>query len=688
MGDGAMSAAAVERVADTDLVLERVRAHAALRTAWLRGLWAEQGPPAGPFSVTHAEADGALAGVDDVAAEAAWRASAPVAPLAARAAAADTAVEARSGGRLARLVLTFGLTADDVDLLSLAFAAAVDPPIAQLCAYLHDHPDRPHASEALARRIFNHATPGPWPPDAAVLRWHIVERREAGPGIDAIVADPHIVAWLLGRNDLDAALLDRAGLIASLPPLGSWPVEPTADAVRRALDTGEHAHVRVVVRGWPGEGRRTFAATVAAALGMPALAVRAEAVEPAARELVLRASRQAFLDGVAPVWVGRGAADLPFSAGTAFPVQFVVTACGRRPSACTGAIDHVVDLPAGTTADRRRLWSAALSAAACWPPSDVDAVAARTRATPAEIEAAAAAGPGSVADAVAFVQRQTADSAGPLVQRLPCPFEVEDLAVPDRVRAALDDIAYEAAVRTSFWEEPAARQLFPTGRGLLALFAGPPGTGKTMAAQVIARALGFELWRVDLSALVSKWVGETAENVARLLARAARTDVVLLFDEADALYGKRASDVRDAQDRYVNMDTSHLMVAVEDHDGIVLLATNQKGAIDPAFLRRLRHIVDFPRPGPEQRMEIWRRVVAALAGDERADAIAGELASLAEGVEATGAQIKYAVLGATLAARRAGAPLSIGELLAALNRELGKEGRSLSARDLGRLVAA
>jgi ATPase family associated with various cellular activities (AAA) len=678
-----MSAPAAERAVEADLILVRVRAHAALRTAWLRELWAAEGAPAGPLAVTHAEADAALAGADDPRAEAAWRAGAEAEVLVARAAAADAALEA-SPGRLARLAVIFGLDAADVDLMALAFAAAVDPAIARLCAYLHDHPDRAHASEALARRVFAHAQPGPWPPDAPVLRWRLVERR----GGDAVAADPHIVAWLLGRNDLDGALLGRAELLEPKAPLDPWPVEPVAEAVRRALDAGPAARVRVIVRAGPGEGRRTFAAAVAGALGMPALAVRAEPVEPAARELLMRASRQAFLDGVAPVWVGAGAAELPFGAGARpFPIQFVVLERGDRPAAATGVSDLLVDLPAGATADRRRLWADHLPAAPPWPPAELDALAARSRATPGEIAAAAAAGPRSAAEAMALVQRQTASRAGPLVQRLECPFEAADLAIPARVREVLDDILHEAAVRTAFWEEPAARGMFPTGRALLALFAGPPGTGKTMAAQVIARELGFELWRVDLSALVSKWVGETAENVARLLEQAARADVVLLFDEADALYGKRATDVRDAQDRYVNMDTGHLMVAVEDHDGVVLLATNQKGAIDPAFLRRLRHVVDFPRPAAAQRLEIWRRLVAALAGDRAAAALSGELEALAEGVDATGAQIKYAVLGATLAARRDGGPVTAGRIVASLNRELGKEGRPLSARDVGRLVA-
>src|SRR6185295_11737028 len=186
------------------------------------------------------------------------------------------------------------------------------------------------------------------------------------------------------------------------------------------------------------------------------------------------------------------------------------------------------------------------------------------------------------------------------------------------------------------------RRLFPQGRGLIALLAGDPGVGKTMAAQVIAAQLGpLDLYRIDLAAIVSKWVGETSQNIDRLLRRAAEMNVVLLFDEAEAIYSKRSTEMRDAQDKYVAMDTAHLMVAIENYSGIVLLSTNLKNNIDPAFLRRLRYVVDFPRPDAAQRLEIWRRVVTGLAGEAAWPALASHVRRLAEQVDVTGSQIKY-----------------------------------------------
>ena len=252
------------------------------------------------------------------------------------------------------------------------------------------------------------------------------------------------------------------------------------------------------------------------------------------------------------------------------------------------------------------------------------------------------------------------------------------------LRQALEDLAFEAQERVAFWERPEARRLFPQGRGLLGLFSGPPGTGKTMAAQVIAAELGVDLFRIDLSSVVSKYVGETSQNLERILSRAAHMDVVLLFDEADALFGKR-TEIRDAHDRFANTDTGYLLQAIEAYQGVAVLATNKKGNIDPAFIRRLRYVLEFPKPDGPQRLRIWRRIVGELAGPERLEDLGDDLEELADALEVTGAQIKFAILAALFAARRDGEPLALRHLLRGLERELMKEGRTLSDRERERL---
>jgi SpoVK/Ycf46/Vps4 family AAA+-type ATPase len=176
-------------------------------------------------------------------------------------------------------------------------------------------------------------------------------------------------------------------------------------------------------------------------------------------------------------------------------------------------------------------------------------------------------------------------------QRLPTTATWTDLVVAPPALAQLRQIAAEGSVRFHGFT--------PSGRsvGMTALFAGPRGTGKTRATQVLANALQLELYRIDLGQVVSKYLGETEQNLERVLDAAADGRAVLLFDEADALFGKR-TEVQDSHDRYANLEVSHLLQRIEDFKGLAILATNRKQDLDDAFLRRLRYVVEFPTPTP------------------------------------------------------------------------------------------
>ncbi|MCP4749509.1 MAG: ATP-binding protein, partial [Proteobacteria bacterium] len=258
-----------------------------------------------------------------------------------------------------------------------------------------------------------------------------------------------------------------------------------------------------------------------------------------------------------------------------------------------------------------------------------------------------------------------------------CPFMWDDLIVGDRLRRNLNDFLFEANERSALWERPEVRRLFPQGRGLLALFTGFPGTGKTMAAQVIAADLGLDLFRIDLSSVVSKYVGETSKNLDRILSRAGRMNAVLLFDEADALFGKR-TEIKDAHDRFANTDTNYLLQAIENYPGVAILASNKKGNIDSGFIRRLRYVLEFPKPDKDQRLKIWQRIIGELAGEERLRALTSEIDRLAESMELTGAQIKLSVLSALFSARCKKTTIDMSHLLRGLERELIKEGSGIS----------
>jgi SpoVK/Ycf46/Vps4 family AAA+-type ATPase len=206
-----------------------------------------------------------------------------------------------------------------------------------------------------------------------------------------------------------------------------------------------------------------------------------------------------------------------------------------------------------------------------------------------------------------------------------------------------------------------------------------------MAAQVIAADLELDLFRVDLASVVSKYIGETAKHLAQIFARAARMNAVLLFDEADALFSKR-TEVKDSHDRYANADTSYLLQLLEEYRGIVILASNKKQNIDPAFVRRVRYVFEFPRPDTPERRRIWRHVIAELKGPETLSRLAATIETLAANVDVSGAQIKNAVLASLFVARRGREPLAMTHLLRGVERELSKEGRALSTRERERLM--
>jgi SpoVK/Ycf46/Vps4 family AAA+-type ATPase len=349
-------------------------------------------------------------------------------------------------------------------------------------------------------------------------------------------------------------------------------------------------------------------------------------------------------------------------------------------------IDPLIDLPLPDVATRRALWEQAVPGAADWPAVDLDQLAVTHRVTVAELHAVAALGVEDAASAARAVRSAGRGALGGLAQRLACTFTLEDLVTPPVVRAAIEDLLFEARERLVVWDDPELRRLFPLGTGLLALFCGPPGTGKTMAAQVIARELSLDLYRIDLATVVSKYVGETARNLDRVLAHAARMDVVLFFDEADALFGKR-TDIRDAHDRYANTDTNYLLQAVEGYPGIALLATNRKGNVDAAFLRRLRHVLEFPAPDAGLRLRLWEALVAAIGGDAARVSTGAALPTFAASFDLSGAQIKYAVLHSLYTARREQATMRVRHLVGGVERELLKEGRGLGRAERERLLA-
>ncbi|BDB28720.1 hypothetical protein Tamer19_61270 [Cupriavidus sp. TA19] len=577
-------------------------------------------------------------------------------------------------GRLAMLAERFGLGALEIDVLAVLWVGAFDPELrAQLASR---EAFSGHVTVRLVASVFAHPARVRLPSESPLLMWLMVQEHPLIDGTAALSIDAGILSWLEGEHELDRTLAGRVRLLEPEYESEHWAIPALALRVRQGLEQGTRWRVQLSTDDLLSA--EWAAAALGARLGMPVMRV-APLAGATEGETAVRLHRQAFLDGCVPsVSIDEAVLSHPMGV-SAYPVQ-IVEGEGRLPH--VAAVQEIEWKLAPPEADEReRLWRRLWPESAAWAPAELADLALCHEASARDIAAAAGSAPENAAQAALALRERTRHDLGPLARRIDSRFAWTDLIVPAATDARLRDIAFEARERARVWADPAAARLFPYGRGLVALFAGPPGTGKTMAAQVIAADLGLDLLAVDLSAVVSKWVGETAQHLQQLLSSRAAQRSVLFFDEADALYAKRVEEVRDAQDRFANVDTSHLMTALEGYSGIVLLATNLKGNIDSAFLRRIRHVVEFEKPGGEHRERIWRQVLSALFAPAQLCTIDAQLNRLAR-IEATGAVIKNAALSALFASRHAGAAPGLKLLGEMLARELAKDGAGLSPREL------
>jgi len=284
-------------------------------------------------------------------------------------------------------------------------------------------------------------------------------------------------------------------------------------------------------------------------------------------------------------------------------------------------------------------------------------------------------------DHLATAARRHAAQALPrLARRVEPHCDWSDLVLPGRQIEQLREISAWVELWSQVHGDWGFKTKMPQGHATAALFCGPSGTGKTMAASVVARTVGLDLFRIDLASVVSKYIGETEQNIDRLFDEAMRANAILFFDEADALFGKR-TEVRDAHDRYANLEVSYLLQRIEDHEGLVILATNLNGNIDDAFARRLRHIVAFPFPDAGLRTRLWRQAFPAEAPLDAAL----DLPRIAQNFELSGGNIRNAALAAAFLAASERRAIETCHLMRAIAREFEKLGRPPNGADFGEL---
>lgn len=343
-----------------------------------------------------------------------------------------------------------------------------------------------------------------------------------------------------------------------------------------------------------------------------------------------------------------------------------------------GAARQRIELTPASESARSAAWRRALESLAEFP-NELAEHAARNLAEsyrlspgliPDVVESLAGAGETlSLTDLERAARLRTRYAVGPFARRIAARRSREDLVLPPAALMQIDEICNRVRQRGRVLEEWGFGRRASYGRGVTALFAGPPGVGKTLAAEAIASAAGLDLYRVDLAGVVSKYIGETEKNLARIFRETAETDAVLFFDEADALFGKR-SEINDARDRYANIETSYLLQRIEDSEGVILLASNLRENIDPAFVRRLDHIVEFPYPDIEARERLWRNLLPPEIPQRAID-----FSELARRFPLAGGSLRNIALSAAYLAAGNGCVLTMDHLMAGARREYAKLGK-------------
>jgi len=615
-----------------------------------------------------------------------------------------------SVGPLGTLAALGGLSPFEFGCVLLALASEVDLGVERLIGYVQDDVTKRRPRVDLAIRLLDGQVGGPAAVDAfaagAPLRrlrlvfLHDEPGQPQTPLLARYVAlDPRVAAFLQGSATIDEALHGRARLVQS-----SRGDEPAFDTALRSRLAGVAALPASALRPpvmavscSDAAGREAAARTIAAGSGLPLLVVDLPALvaemdlEPAVTTALREGGLQPAavlldrLEGLEPSQFARVAAMLRDN--LVAPLSFLGA---ERPTRWPGLS---IALPGPQFEAQQAAWLSNLGDDGELAPGVLDSLAARFRLPVAAISDAVEGARGlarwrdpanpvvGADDLYAAARAQSSPILSDLARKVAPHYRWDDIILPTDSREQLREMCSYVENAHRVYESWGMARRLAMGRGLMALFAGGSGTGKTMAADVIAGELNLDLYKIDLSGVVSKYIGETEKNLSSIFTEAANSNAILFFDEADALFGKR-SEVKDAHDRYANIETAYLLQRMEEYSGIVILATNLKMNIDEAFLRRLHFVVDFPMPGEEDRLRIWRSTIPAeLPLSQHVD-----LGFMARQFRIAGGNIRNIVLAAAFLAASQGGEVTMEHMIRSVRREYQKLGRMITDTEFGPYV--
>ncbi|BAS55975.1 AAA ATPase [Leptolyngbya boryana NIES-2135] len=590
---------------------------------------------------------------------------------------------------LVTLCRMFRLSEYERDLLVLCAGMEFDGEWATLCATVQNDAQKPYPTLSLALATLADPHWSALAPDSPLRYWHLIEIG-AGNALtqSPIRIDERILHYLIGLPQQDERL---AGCITPVASDAIALVESHQRIVKQSYQSWIQFAQKQSLKQLPviqlcGQDRislQAIALAIAARsqLNLFEIAIDTLPTDIAQFHLLMRLCEREYLLSQAAFWIdctlesdlNSTQASLLSRLIDQLAAPVIVATSDRRRQRQRRYLSFDVDLP--SPAEQRSLWHQHLPNLT----NQLAPLVSQFNLSPDAIETACLqvqSLPITSSDELASNLWQTCrEQARPrldeLAQRISSSMGWEDLVLPDKEQQTLHELIAHVKQRSRVYETWGFGSKSARGLGITALFSGASGTGKTTAAEVIAHELQLDLYRIDLSTIVSKYIGETEKNLRRIFDAAEAGGVVLLFDEADSLFGKR-SEVKDSRDRYANLEVSYLLQRMESYRGLAILTTNLKASIDPAFLRRIRFVVPFSFPDQQQRTEIWRRVFPKDTPTENLDF--DKLARL--GV--AGGNIRNIAVNAAFIAADADEAVQMKHILAAARNEYVKLERPLT----------
>jgi ATPase family associated with various cellular activities (AAA) len=610
-------------------------------------------------------------------------------------------LQMQSPPALVALSKRLGLSDFERDTLLLCIAMELDMRIAAFCAHAQDDLNKPYPTFALAMELFDTPSWNVLSPEGPLRHWRLIEINQPGSQpltTSPLRADERIVHYVKGMDYLDDRLamfiapLETASEQIDLPASQQSLVQQIKEYWFKALlqvAKGTMVPLLPVIQlvGPDVPGKQLVASRVASELRRHLYRLPVEMFPSQAANLEMLARLWERESMLKPLALYLDAQEIDSSSpveGQTLPLNRFLAHCGhallllgaRETWPRLGRTGLVMDVVKPTPAEQFTVWKTALGDTA--PDSPALLASQFNLNLPAIQRIVQSVLDPAVDDKSTLprrlweaCQRAVRPRLDTLAQRLDARVTWDDLVLPIEETSMLHQLADQVGQRSKVYEDWGFASKINRGLGINALFVGESGTGKTMAAEVIANTLHLNLYRIDLSAVVSKYIGETEKNLRRLFDAAEDGGAILFFDEADALFGKR-SEVRDSHDRYANIEINYLLQRMEAYRGLAILATNMKGALDIAFMRRLRFVITFPFPGSAERKSMWQKVFPSNTPTEELDY--GRLARF----NLTGGSIHTIALNAAFLAAQANTPVTMQFVLDATRAEFRKLERPIN----------